>query len=178
MIWHTERAIRELHPHICILENVKGMISSRNKPDFDAWCKVLEDFGYINFYKVLNSKDFQVPQNRERVFMVSILPTDGNPNPTYNFPFPMPLTTCVEDIMVPLSEVPEDAWIDPERVTQKVVRDILDQPNVYEELLWRYHVEEASRRLYGRSDFDFMMQHYDELAEYAEKTLGAANSDK
>ena len=79
--------------------------------------------------------------------------------------------------MVPVDEVPQDAWIDQNRVSNKVVRDILDQPNVYEELLWRYHVEEASRRLYGRSDFDFMEEHYDELKTYAMETLGAVCPD-
>lgn len=174
LLWECEKCFRVLKPRYLLMENVKALIQKKFMPLFNEWIALLESLGYKSYWQVINSKSMNVPQNRERVFMVSSLDEDF----AYNFPSPIPLTTCVEDIMVPLEEVPEDAWIDPERVTNKVVADILDQPNVYEELLWRYHVEEASRRLYGRSDFDFMMQHYDELAEYAEKTLGAANPDK
>lgn len=178
LLWECRRAILAKKPKYLLFENVSAVVSKKFKPLFLKWVEELEGYGYSNFYQLCNSKDFDCPQNRLRIFMVSILKDNEDDKPIYNFPQAMPLTKCVEDIMVPLSEVPEDAWIDPERVTAMVVRDIIDQPNVYEELLWRYHVEEASRRLYGRSDFDFMMQHYDELAEYAEKTLGATNPDK
>lgn len=173
LLWECEKCFRELQPRYLLMENVKALIQKKFMPMFNEWIALLESLGYKSYWQVINSKDQGVPQNRERVFMMSCLDDDF----TYNFPSPIPLTKCVEDIMVPLSEVPEDAWIDPERVTSKVVRDILDQPNVYEELLWRYHVEEASRRLFGRSDFDFMMQHYDELSRYATETLGAVCPD-
>lgn len=177
LIWATEKVISITKPDIVMFENVRGMVSKKNKPDFDEWCANMESLGYAVQWQICNAKDYMVPQNRERVFLICIrqgLPMAGK----YNYPAPMLLTKCVEDIMVSIEEVPNDAWIDPERVTKKVVADIINQPNVYKELLWRYHVEEASRRLFGRSDFDFMMQHYDELAEYAEKELCAVNPDK
>ncbi|MCM1077799.1 MAG: DNA (cytosine-5-)-methyltransferase [Bacteroides sp.] len=176
LIWATEKVISITQPDIVMFENVKGMVSKKNRPDFDEWCANMEFLGYVTQWQILNAKDYDEPQNRERVFLVCI--RSGLPNAgRYNYPMKMPLATCAEDLMIPVEEVPDDAWIDPERVTNKVVRDILDQPNVYEELLWRYHVEEASRRLYGRSDFDFMIEHYDELAKYATETLGATNPD-
>lgn len=150
LIWHTERAIRELHPRICILENVKGMVSKRNKPDFDEWCKVLESYGYTNYWQILNSKDYGVSQNRERVFMVSILRTEDNPNPIYNFPDKIPLTKCVEDYMLPAEEIDESYFISQDRVTSKVLSDILDQPNVRAEMVKLYH--EEWRKMLSKSE--------------------------
>lgn len=177
LAWECLKIFKAKRPKYLLMENVSAICQRKFANDFAMLRQAIEELGYMNYYQLLNSRDFSVPQNRLRCFMLSILRTDEDPNPTYDFPSPIPLTQCVEDIMVPLSEVPDDAWIDPERVTNKVVRDILDQPNVYEELLWRYHVEEASRRLFGRSDFDFMMQHYDELSRYATETLGAVCPD-
>lgn len=139
LIWHTERAIRELRPRICILENVKGMVSKKNRPDFDEWCGVLEGYGYANFWKVLNAKDHGVPQNRERVFMVSILRTESDPNPVYNFPDPIPLTKTVKDYMEKAEDVDDSYYISQERVTNKILSDILDQPNVRAEMEELYH---------------------------------------
>lgn len=95
LIWHTERAIRELKPKWCVLENVKGMVTKRNKADFDQWCGVLESYGYTNFWQVLNAKDYGVPQNRERVFMVSIL----NAEHGFEFPKPFPLEKRLRDVL-------------------------------------------------------------------------------
>lgn len=55
-----------------MMENVKNLIGKKNKPDFDKWCEQLEEQEYNNYYKVINAKNCGVPQNRERVFMVSI----------------------------------------------------------------------------------------------------------
>lgn len=95
LIWHTERAIRELKPRYCILENVKGMVSRPNRPDFNAWCAVLESYGYRNFWQVMNAKHYGVPQNRERVFMISILDPMGN----FKFPDPFPLEKKLRDVL-------------------------------------------------------------------------------
>ena len=82
-----------------------------------------------------------MPQNRERVFAVSILRTENNPNPTYNFPVKVPLTKCVEDYMEPAEEIGEEYFISQDRVTNKVLSDILDQPNVRAEMEKLYHEE-------------------------------------
>jgi DNA (cytosine-5)-methyltransferase 1 len=59
-------------PKYLILENVKNLVGIRFKPDFDRWLCFLETLGYINYWKVLNTRDYCVPQNRERVFCVSV----------------------------------------------------------------------------------------------------------
>lgn len=79
------------------MENVKGLVSEKFRPFFFAWLKELENYGYDSFYKVLNAKDYGVPQNRERIFVISIR-RDGEEN-RYHFPKPQPLKVSVEDII-------------------------------------------------------------------------------
>lgn len=95
ILWDTERAIEILRPKYLMQENVKALVGKRFMPDFKRWCKILEDFGYTNFWKVLNAKDYGVPQNRERVFMISVLDC----NFKYEFPEPIPLDKTVEDVL-------------------------------------------------------------------------------
>ncbi|MCM1532930.1 MAG: DNA (cytosine-5-)-methyltransferase [Ruminococcus flavefaciens] len=59
-------------PKYLLLENVKNLVSKKFKADFDRWLEFLSSLGYTNYWKVLNAKDYEIPQNRERVFCVSI----------------------------------------------------------------------------------------------------------
>lgn len=148
LLWECEKAIREKRPKYLLMENVRALVQKKFIPDFRRWLELLESYGYANFWQVLNAKDFGVAQNRERVFMVSILRTTDNPNPTYTFPNGFPLDKCVEDYMVDAEEIDENYFIDQERVTNKVLSDILDQPNVRAEMEKLYH-EEWKERLAG-----------------------------
>ncbi len=59
-------------PKYLLLENVKNLVSKRFKADFDSWLSFLQSLGYTNYWQVMNAKDYCIPQNRERVFCVSI----------------------------------------------------------------------------------------------------------
>lgn len=59
-------------PKYLLLENVKNLVSKKFRADFDSWLFCLSELGYANYWKVLNAKDYGIPQNRERVFCVSI----------------------------------------------------------------------------------------------------------
>lgn len=83
-----------------MLENVKALVSKKFKPLFLKWCKELEGYGYVNFWQVLNAKDYGVPQNRERVFLISIRKDVLGDN-TYIFPKPIPLEKRIKDILEP-----------------------------------------------------------------------------
>ena len=72
LVWECRRIIREKMPKYLMMENVKNLVGKKHKPFFDLWCKTLEELGYVNYWKVLNGKNFNVPQNRERVIMISI----------------------------------------------------------------------------------------------------------
>ena len=84
-------------PKYLLLENVKNLVGKKFKPQFDAWVKWLDSIGYNTYYQVLNAKNYGIPQNRERVFAVSIrkdVDTNG-----FTFPEPIPLTTRLKDIL-------------------------------------------------------------------------------
>lgn len=93
--------------------------------------------------------------------MLSILRTEDDPNPTYNFPAPIPLTKCVEDYMVPAEDVGEEYYISQDRVTGKVLSDIFDQPNVREEMEKLYHLEWAFYNEHGRWASDKELEAYE-----------------
>ena len=73
LLWECKRAIEKKKPKYLLMENVKALTYKNNIDNFNSWIKYLESLGYHNYYKVLNAKDFNVPQNRERVFMISML---------------------------------------------------------------------------------------------------------
>lgn len=105
LLWECKRAILAKRPKYCLQENVKALVSSKFIRQFAKWEQWLAAQGYINFYKVLNAKDYGVPQNRERIFMVSILADDAS----FRFPEPFPLERRIKDILEP--EVDEKCFL-------------------------------------------------------------------
>ena len=81
LMYETIRIVEKLKPKYVIWENVKNLLSKKHIHNFNAYLETMEQLGYTNYYQVLNAKDYGIPQNRERVFTVSIL---GNEN--YEFP--------------------------------------------------------------------------------------------
>lgn len=101
MLWEVERILDELNeggqtklPRILLMENVPDVIGSGAIKDFAKWLGKLESLGYKCYWKVLNAKDFGIPQNRERCFMISILG-----DYFYGFPQTIPLTYKLVDIL-------------------------------------------------------------------------------
>lgn len=79
------------------MENVKNLVSKKFRPYFQKWLDELSGFGYRSFWRVLDAKDYGVPQHRERVFCVSVL--DGGDGCGFAFPEPFPLTSCLGDVL-------------------------------------------------------------------------------
>ena len=100
ILWYTRNAILEKKPKYMMLENVKALVSKKFKPMFLKWVAELESYGYYNYWQVLNAKDYGVPQNRERVFLISIRKDVADDKP-YNFPKPFPLEKRIKDILEP-----------------------------------------------------------------------------
>lgn len=117
VLWSTEMAVEHLRPKILLQENVSALINSVNMPDFREWCALLEKHGYENFLApsfptpwgtdkrnkktvpgILNAKHYGVPQNRERVYMVSIR-ADLLNGTQYEFPRPFALEKCIADVL-------------------------------------------------------------------------------
>ncbi|MGE4572433.1 MAG: DNA (cytosine-5-)-methyltransferase [Candidatus Izemoplasmatales bacterium] len=82
LLWQVERIIKERFnlglnlPKILLMENVSTLLSPRHNKNFQTWIDSLEDLGYYSKYYTLNSKDFGIPQNRERIFMISVYTKD------------------------------------------------------------------------------------------------------
>ena len=96
LLYECEKVIEAKRPKFLLLENVKNLVGKKFKPEFDKWLEYLEGLGYSNYWEVLNAKHYGVPQNRERVFVVSILNDKG-----YKFPAKQELTKRVRDILEP-----------------------------------------------------------------------------
>jgi DNA (cytosine-5)-methyltransferase 1 len=100
LLWEIERILNEIKtsggelPQVLLMENVPEAVGSKNWGDFSLWEEYLTSLGYFNYYKIMNAKDFGIPQNRERVFMVSILGSY-----TYEFPKEQPLTLRLKDML-------------------------------------------------------------------------------
>lgn len=73
LMYETIRIVSKLKPKYVIWENVKNLLSVKHRHNFDAYLEIMENLGYENHYQVLNAKDYGIPQNRERVFTISIL---------------------------------------------------------------------------------------------------------
>ena len=95
LLVECSKIIQYCRPKFIFMENVKNLVGKKFKPFFDKWCEYLESLGYTNYYSVLNGKDFGIPQNRERVFMISI---HGEHTP-YEFPKGFPLELRLKDML-------------------------------------------------------------------------------
>jgi DNA (cytosine-5)-methyltransferase 1 len=111
------RIIKDTRPKIAIAENVKALTSKRFAAEFKIVLDSLESAGYNNYWKVLNAKDFGIPQNRERVFIVSI--RKDVDHGLFRFPDGFPLEKRLLDILE--DEVDEKYYIDLEKQATDVV---------------------------------------------------------
>ena len=96
LLYESVRIIKETDPNVVIWENVKNVLSKKHKGNFDNYLTEMSNLGYVNYYQVLNSKDYDVPQNRERVITVSI---KRDLNKTFSFPKKQELKLRLKDVL-------------------------------------------------------------------------------
>ena len=96
LFFEALRIIEATKPKIAIAENVKNLTGKKFKEQFELVLKSLEEAGYSNYWKVLNAKDYGIPQNRERVFIISIR---RDIDKGYEFPEPFPLQLRLKDML-------------------------------------------------------------------------------
>lgn len=100
LMYETLRIVEKLKPKYVIWENVKNLLSKKHRHNFAAYLKAMEKLGYVNYYQVLNAKDYGVPQNRERIFTVSIRGDLWDRQYIhFDFPQPIPLEKKLKDIL-------------------------------------------------------------------------------
>lgn len=113
LFFEALRIIKELRPRYAIAENVKALTSTKFKNEFATVLSSLEEAGYNNYWRVLNAKDYGIPQNRERVFIVSIRSDVDEGD--FQFPEKEPLMLRLRDMLEPAESVDEKYYLSTER---------------------------------------------------------------
>jgi DNA (cytosine-5)-methyltransferase 1 len=136
LFFNSHEFIQENKPRYFIFENVKGLLSDDNGNTFQEWINYLggksvngaptifptdEAVPYHIYWKVLNAKNYNVPQNRERVFIIGIRDEEDN---VFQFPKEEHLTTKLKDVLEP--EVDEKYFL-----SEKGIEHILEKEGVY-----------------------------------------------
>lgn len=114
LMYETLRIVEKLKPQYVIWENVKNLISKKHWHNFEAYIRAMEELGYESQYRVLNAKDFGVPQNRERVFTISI--RKDMPHKEFQFPEPHALDKRLKDVLD--DEVEERFYLTEEQISK------------------------------------------------------------
>ena len=96
LMWYTVDIVEHCRPKVVLWENVKNLLSKNHRHNFDGYLEAMDKLGYSNYYQVLNAKDYGIPQNRERIFVVSIR---KDIDKGYTFPGPQELTLRLKDIL-------------------------------------------------------------------------------
>ena len=115
LFFEALRIILGVKPKVAIAENVKALTTNKFTKEFDIVLKGLDTAGYNNYWAVLNAKDYGTPQNRERVFIISI--RKDIDNGSFSFPTPVPLEKRLKDVLE--SEVDEKFYLSDEQL-QKI----------------------------------------------------------
>lgn len=96
LLWRVADAVEVLRPKYLLQENVAALVSQKFMPDFQKWLDKLSSLGYVSRWARLNAKNYGVPQNRDRVFCISMRQDVAF---DYQFPAPFELTTRLEDVL-------------------------------------------------------------------------------
>ena len=127
LLWEVERLLevakeRNELPKYLLMENVDALLSKKFKPEFDTWCERLEELNYNSYFQVLNAKECGVPQNRRRVFCISIRKDID----TGKFTFPLPFDTGIRLKDILEKNVEERYYINTERASN-LIQQLVDK---------------------------------------------------
>lgn len=115
-------------PKYLIMENVKNLVGKKFRPDFEGWLKWLDELGYNNYWKVLNAVDYGIPQNRERVFCISIR---KDIDTGYTFPSPIESDTVLMDKLEPVEDIDEKYFLSSECVKRRFTKNQINEEKGY-----------------------------------------------
>ena len=130
LFFDVARIAKYHKPKVIFLENVKGFVNHDNGKTFEIVKKTLEEIGYSLFYKVLNTKDFNIPQNRERIYIVAFLGEVKE----FNFPENIFPTKTIHDYLD--NKVEEKFYYNGKPLYDKIKNDIKNENTIYQ---WRRH---------------------------------------
>lgn len=139
------RIIEATKPKVAIAENVKNLTSKKFSETFEIVLELLEEAGYNNYWRVINAKDFGVPQNRERVFIVSIRKDIDNKE--FDFPNGFPLKTILKDLLE--ENVDQSYFIDSEYTLFDIKKDNAEKPRLQQVGELKIKAMDCVKRIYS-----------------------------
>lgn len=116
LLYETLRIVEDIKPKYVVWENVKNLLSEKHKHNLDNYIEEMNRVGYRSYYEVLNSKDYGIPQKRERIFVVSIR---NDIDKEFIFPPKKELNIVLKDLLE--EKVDEKYYL-----SEKMVNYILD----------------------------------------------------
>ena len=158
LMYETIRLVKKLNPSYVVWENVKNLVSDKHYHNFRKYLNTMEDFGYNNYYQVLNAKDYGIPQNRERVFTVSIRKDIDHKQ--FYFPDKQPLELRLKDLLE--TSVDEKYYLSDEKIAsisqwkayQKPLESVLGNNSISPTLTARGAGEEHAGMITYSDEFD------------------------
>lgn len=137
LFFEALKVIKATNTKYAIAENVKALASKTFEKEFETVLSSLEALGYNNYYKVLNAKDFGIPQNRERIFIISIRKDIDKGK--FTFPKKIELPIRLRDILD--KNTPESYYI------ENLSKFTLDDPIIKEEPKWGFNFSWGKKRV-------------------------------
>lgn len=142
LMWNTVDIVEWCLPKYVIWENVKNLLSKKHRHNFDSYIEIMDKLGYNSYYQVLNAKDYGIPQNRERVYTISIRKDIDKGN--FIFPEKQELKIRLKDV---LEDNVEEKYYLSEEVASKYVQSKENNTNVIGNLVmdkW----QDSMKRIY------------------------------
>lgn len=152
LLWEVERILTELsydkRPTCLMLENVPQVCGNGNLEHWKKWVKRLEELGYQTFSQIINAKDYGIPQNRKRLFAISIKTSEEI---SYQIPAKINLRFLLKNLMQ--NQVDEKFFI-PTKLLENIIVfdksiDVLDEDKCKQIADMNYYNHEQSNRIYG-----------------------------
>ena len=149
------RVLREKQPEFAIYENVKNLVNKEFREVFNLFIEEIKEIGYVPYWQVLNSKDYGIPQNRERVIAVFIRKDIDH---GFTYPKKINLLTTINDITQ--NTIPENYYID-EKKSNPLVQELIErgkfsenyvyfQNQIFNLGLLEMHGSNQCRRVYAK----------------------------
>lgn len=126
LIWHIRPAIESKRPKVCILENVPPLLETKFEGEFEKWRNAVSECGYNNTWSTMCAADYGVPQNRNRVFMVSVR---NDINKSIYFPAPIGCDVPAEEL---LESVVDEKYYFSDEVALSFLLDISGKQAVHD----------------------------------------------
>lgn len=158
LMYETIRLVKKLNPKYVVWENVKNLVSDKHEHNFNKYLRIMEELGFNNYYKVLNAKNYGIPQNRERVFTVSI--RKDIDEGTFYFPKEQKLMLRLKDLLE--ESVDEKYYLSDDKIEsisqwkayQKPLENVLGNNSISPTLTARGAGEEHAGMITYSDDFE------------------------